>query len=250
MRPQSRWVKAWQPGIAAIKAYWIPFVSIQILAVVLVLAYFKVEAIRLAANTLGEWKLAGGLLFAFCAGAIAGGLIAELAKALTGKIHKYDRPWLKMALFTALTYGFVGMLVDSFFMLQSRLFGNGTDIQTLAIKTAMDMLVFSTVLSIPFATVMMTYAKRGFSFKELWLELRSGFYRRRVIPGLLPCWAFWTPVVICTYSLPLALQLPFSQLAEAAWSVLFVAITTSPDKEEVVPADLAEVAEAVSDDVY
>lgn len=216
----------------------------------LVLAYFNVEGVRRAADILGEWKIAGGLLFAFCAGATAGGLIAEVAKAVTGKIHKFDPRWLKMALFTALTYGVVGVLVDLFFMLQSKMFGNGTDFQTLTLKTSVDMLVFSTVLSIPFATIMMTYAKHGFSAKELAAELKSGFYRRRVIPGLLPCWAFWTPVLICTYSLPLVLQLPFSQLAEAAWSVLFVAIATSPDEDEVVPADLADVAEAVGGDVY
>ncbi|MBW7929038.1 MAG: hypothetical protein H3C58_13330, partial [Fimbriimonadaceae bacterium] len=48
-----------------------------------------------------------------------------------------------------------------------------------------------------------------------------------IVPALIPCWAFWIPILICVYSLPANLQFVFALLAEAAWSILFVFIATN-----------------------
>jgi len=224
-----------QPGIAAVRAHLAPFLLIQLGAFALVVAYFQSPAVRDFAEIPARWRADYGLPFAFVAGAVAGGLIAEIAKTLTGKVKKFDRAWLVLFSFTSFVYGCVGVLVDILYRYQALWFGHGNDWLTLTYKTVVDMLLFSTLISIPFATAMFSWLRHGFSLRELWRDLRDNYYMRKVVPGLIPCWAFWTPVLVCTYALPLKLQLPFAILAEAAWSVLFVFIAMRPQTGTPAP---------------
>jgi hypothetical protein len=218
------WRAASRPGIAALKANWLPFLIIQVFAAVLVVLYYQNEGMRQGAKALENVKVAGGLPFAFLSGAVAGGLIPELAKLITGRLKKLDTGWLRDTAFNALVYGLIGMLVDVFYKQQAIWFGNGNDATTLFLKTIVDMIPFTMFLSIPFAISLFEWRKLG--FQGLVGGYRHGFYRHKVIPALIPCWAFWVPILICCYALPLNLQFPFAMLAEAAWSIMFVFIAT------------------------
>lgn len=225
-RPLSPFRLALAAGAAALRVYWAPFLLIQLAAFALVIAYYQSPAVQRLADFPARWREEYGIGFAFVAGFVAGGLLAELAKILTGKVKKFDRPWLRMLLYTGFVYGCVGISVDILYRMQAVWFGHGIDWQTLTIKTLVDMLLFSTLVSIPFATACFAFHQVSFSIPKFKAELRDRFYMRRVVPGLIPCWGFWTPVLFCTYALPLKLQLPFAILAEAAWSILFVFIAT------------------------
>ena len=62
-------------GAAAIRKFWRPFLLIQSAAVLLVLAYHFSQSVRAACEVVGVWKTSGGLPFAACSAAIAGGLL-------------------------------------------------------------------------------------------------------------------------------------------------------------------------------
>lgn len=220
------------------RAHWAPFLLIQSGAFALVIAYYQSESVRRLSEHPATWREQGGIVFAFMAGFVAGGIIAELAKIVTGRVRRFDADWLRGLLFTSFVYGCVGILVDVLYQAQASWFGHGTDWQTLTLKTAVDMLLFSTIISIPFATAMFSWFSHRFSLRELMRDLSNRYYVRKVVPGLIPCWAFWTPVLVCTYALPLKLQLPFAILAEAAWSVIFVFIAKGQHED----ADTSDVA--------
>lgn len=218
---------ALHPGVMAVRSHWQAFLLIQLAALGLVIAYYNSQALRTLAAEAAKTKVRGGLPFAFIVGFLACSLIPEIAKLATGKLGLFNRPWLGKVAFTGLVYGIVAVQVDLFYQFLARWIGSGTDPRTFLLKTLVDMALFSTIVSIPTAVLLFEWYKRGFAAKTLMGELSFRFYRDKVLPALLPCWAFWTPVLFCSYSMPVNLQFCFTMVAEAAWSLLFVFIATT-----------------------
>lgn len=217
-----------QPGIQAVKSYWAPFLLIQGLAACLVLAYYRFPAAQAATESLQQLKQGGGLAFSFISGAIAGGVLPQAAKLVTGKA-RLDRAYLKDTLFIAFVYSIVGVQVDLFYHLQGVLFGNGIDLRTLLSKNVLDMAVASPVVFIPTAIVLFEWRKASFSAPRLIGAFGWEFYVAKVVPTLIPCWAFWIPMLFAVYAMPPNLQFPLAQLLEAAWCLLFVFMATRED---------------------
>ena len=221
-RPATVWSfrEAIKPGIAAVRGHWPALVLIQVGAVALVLSYYRFPALRAVAQQEGNLKLRYGVWFAFAIGMLAGGVVPELAKLFTGGLRRFDRTWAAESTYNALVYGVIGAQVDLFYRFQAFTFGPQHNVMTLIVKTAVDMGVFAPVISIPTATLLYAWRRPGAMFRGGFRE----FYMRQIMPGLIPCWFFWTPVLFCTYAMPDNLQLCFSMLAEAAWSIVFVFI--------------------------
>ena len=224
--------EAVQPGVQAVRAHWAPFLLIQFFAASLVIAYYQSDQLRAIAEAPAAWKERYGFLFSFIGGFIAGGLVAELAKLLTGKVKRFDREWFGLVMFTGIGYGITGIQVDILYWGQAQIFGHGTDWLTLTKKTLADMAFFATFVSIPFMVSFFEWRRLGYSWSKLMQEWRQSFFRTKVLPGLIPCWAFWIPFLFCTYALPLKLQLTFAFLGEAAWSVLLIFIITERESAE------------------
>lgn len=214
-----------KPGVSAVRHTWPALLLIQGGALVLVLSYYRFEGLRGEASAIAEVKIRFGLAFAFAAGMMAGGIIPETAKLLTGGLRRFNRRWLADSAYNAFVYGIVGVQVDLFYRLQALMFGPNHDLRTLVLKTSVDMGAFSTIVSIPTASWLYAWKRNAFRTRGLAPAGVRAFYVEQVVPGLIPCWCFWIPVLFCTYSMPVNLQLPFSMLAEAAWSILFVFIT-------------------------
>jgi hypothetical protein len=216
------------PGVDAVRTTWRPFIIIQVAAVVLVFAYYRSSGLQEAASKLAAFKVAGGIWFAFGAGAIAGGIVPEFAKALSRTLPKLDKWWALEVAHTAAVFGVVGILVDLFYKGQGMLFGTGIDPQTLLYKTLLDMGAFAPLFCIPLEVATLEWGHHRYRMKVLFQNLTPLAYRDRVLPVVVPCWAFWTPVLLCVYALPPDLQFPFAILAEAAWSIIIVCVTKRP----------------------
>lgn len=227
--------EALRPGFEALKRFWAPFVLIQLGAAALVLAYYLVPEVRSFADEIGVLKNRFGLLFSATGGFLAGGVVPEIAKALTGKIKKFDGKWLRDAAFGGLIYLVVAVEVDLFYRLQAILFGTGVDPLTVAIKTAVDMGLFAPLLCMPSGVVLCDLRDERWRPLPAIRRISWPWYRSRVIPTLIPGWGFWIPFLLCVYAMPLPLQLPLSILGEAAWSMLFIFIATRPEESTPLP---------------
>jgi hypothetical protein len=220
--------EAFAPGREAVVRNWMPIVVIQGVAFAIVIVYNQSNEVQRLADSLETWKVRGGIPFAFLAGAIAGGVVPEIAKFVTGRLRRFDRTWFADSLFNAFAYGLIGILVDLFYRLQTLMFGSGRDLGTLVLKTVVDMAIFSPLIAIPF-TIWLYECRKLASF---WQPLRAlftiQFLESKVMPVLISAWAFWIPILLLVYSLPTNLQFCFSILAEAAWSIIFVFMATRP----------------------
>lgn len=212
------------PGLAAIRANWAPFLIIQALAAVLVVLYYRTPALQEALHGLAELKAGGGIWFPFCLGFVAGGIIPEAAKAVTGKNRTFDRAWLADSLWTGFLIGCMAIIIDGLFRLQTVMFGSGNDFGTLLVKVAFDQFVFVPTFGIWLPVALMAWWHDRFRAASVPGYLTWWFYRERVIPTILPCWAYWIPVLFSVYAMPSDLQLCLGMLTEAAWILLFVFI--------------------------
>lgn len=224
---RSQWTfrQAVEPGIQAIRRNWGPIAVIQLAALALVVAYFRTPALQESLKLVETIKARGGLAFAFSGGMVAGAVVPELAKLFTGRLKSVSKLWLQESAFNGLVYGIVGVQVDLFYQLLTATLGGQATPTVVITKTLIDQLVFSPLLSIPTATILFRWRYHGFQRDTFARELRDRFYLMQIVPGVLMCWAFWVPVLCCLYTLPTLLQFPFSLLAEAAWSILFVFMT-------------------------
>jgi hypothetical protein len=210
-------------GAAALRRFWRPFLLIQSAAVVLVLAYHFSPAVRAGCQVVGGWKTSGGLPFAAVSGAIAGGLLPELAKLLTDRSLAGLRGRGGTIAFNTVFFAFNGIVIDRYYYLASVIFGSQATLGTVVAKTLLDQLVF-TPLWLVFITLLFLWRQRGFSLAATLPALRGRFYRTRVLPLLIPNWFFWVPMVSIIYALPSPLQFTLFIPALGAWSLIMVFI--------------------------
>jgi len=220
------WRDACSPGIAAVKHGWPPILLIQFLAACLVVFYYRTPSFQAELSDLERVKADGGIPFDLATGAFAGGFVPQIAKLITGRANAFRSSFWRDMLFAGFVYAIVAVEVDLFYHLQTATFGSHDDVFTLSKKDLIDMGLFSPFLSIPTAVVLFEWHNSGFSLRNSRDRMRRQFYSLKVMPALIPCWAFWIPVLLCVYAMPINLQFPLSQLAEASWATLFIFIAS------------------------
>lgn len=193
---------------------------VWVLAFGLVAAYYNVPAVVEGAKKLQEVKASMGLGFAALAGFVAGGILPELAKLLTGTVAKGESV-VGEAFFRGLVWVGLAIMVDLFYVLQAYWFGTGTDFPTLVKKTAVDMLVFAPTLFVPYTVGMFVWRREGYKPASYFKVYTPKGWREEVFPTYVPNICFWSVVLFAVYALPTDLQYPMSALATACWSILF-----------------------------
>ena len=227
-----------RPGVAAVRANWRPFVLLQLVALGVVVAYYNVGAAERAIDAVGEVKAAWGVAFTMLAAAVAGALLPEAAKAVTqAGWRPRDRP--KEVAFLVVLFALNGLLVDGFYGLLGATVGEGTDAGTVVVKMLVDMLGFTPFVALPLVMLAFAWRRHGYRLAAVAGEVRaagiSGWYLRRVVPLLLPDWAFWGPMVLLIYAMPGGLQVVMWAGALAAWSLVMVFIGNDDHDAPDVP---------------
>jgi len=207
---------------AALRGFWKPFLLIQLGAVLLAVAFRSSASFRNACAVAAGWKVSGGLPFASLTGALAGGVLPELAKlvalgpaAVAGRAAEIG--------FNFAFFAVNGVVIDLLYRGEAHLFGDGAALRTVAEKVAFDQFVFTPTWS-AVIVLLFLWRQRRFSWAAVRPALRRGFYQERVLPLLLPNWLFWIPMVSIIYALPGPLQFLMFIPALAAWSLIMVFI--------------------------
>jgi len=213
-----------QPGIRAVKRNWAPFLLIQAVAAITVVCYYHFESFRVAARSVSDAKREWGELFVIVSGAAAGGILPQIAKLATHQTRKIDRKFWEETFYVGFVFATLAVQIDFFYKLQAIVFGTSIDVLTLAKKTSVDMFVVSPLLFVPWGMFLLHAWQNNFRWSAVKRAFTWQFYRAYVVPTMPLNWAFWIPMVLCVYALPTALQFPFAQIAEGAWSLIFVFI--------------------------
>jgi hypothetical protein len=228
-----------RPGLVAVRANWRPFVLLQLVAAVIVFAYYRAEVVREVLDAAGRVRASVGWWFSFVMTPVAGAILPQVAMALTQPGWRVDRRRVNEVTFLVIFFAFNGLLVDGFYTLQAVVFGQGTDFATVFVKMLVDMLIFTPVVALPIVAVTFGWRRNGWRWGGLMAEVRPSpvaWYVRRVVTLMLPGWCFWAPTVLLIYSMPAGLQIVVWLGAMAAWSTVMVFIGSGQaDDEMTVP---------------
>ena len=221
-----------QPGIAAVKENWRPFLLIQGLALTVLVVYYTVPPVRLAAESLAHAKQAGGLALSALTTVIASVGLPALAKRLVG-----GRAWSRADIIFQICYfAVVGVIVDQLYRQLGQVFGTEVSLATVAKKLAFDLGFFCVFVSIPLTTVLFAWKDGRYQRRGMMELLSRGGFAHRYWPVLITCWAFWGPVLSAVYAMPPDLQFWLYLFTQAAWSLLLMGISARHiEIEPVVP---------------
>ena len=213
--------------------FWRPFVLLQLVALAVVVAYFRVPAVAAACDRVSRVKVAGGLAFSAGAAAVAGAFLPEAAKAVVGHAGRWDRQRWRDLAFVTLGFAVNGVTTDLQYRGMAAVFGHGTGWATVLKKVLADQFVTTPLYGTTYWSVV--YAIRADRYR-VWRTvptLTPRWYARTVVPLLVTGWAFWIPMCLLVYSLPGPLQFLLFVFAIAAWSLLMVAVASGSTEGEV-----------------
>lgn len=180
-------------------------------------AYGMSDAVRSGMAAWAAAKAQSGLVFAFASYVVFAVLLPE---ALSHYVLRKPVPKREELLFSAITFGLVGMAVDLFYTGQARWFGEGHDAATIVKKTLVDQLLFAPFLQ---CCILIAYLWRDEgSCGRTAARLRSAeFWVQRVLPLQVALWCIWLPSVVAVYFMPSALQFPVVSVILSFWMLIF-----------------------------
>ena len=207
---------------------------IQLALVAVVVGYYSVPSVARVLEDWADFKDSLGIVSVVIVGFVAGGLLPELAKLVTGRLGKVDGKWLGDTAYTGVVYSLIALCVWTLYIFLEAWLGPTKSVGVLAAKVGFDQLVFSPLVSMPLAFHM--FGWRDAKFKAGYLKnlFDREFYVEHVAPPLVMCWAYWGPVVSCIYLFPERLQFVIAAFCQGAWSLLFVLMVRGSLEPKVV----------------
>lgn len=203
-------------GWRSVGANVVPMVVLWIAAVALVTAYYRLPVVASALEPLMKWQRDCGWSAAFLNRVFFCGIVPGLF-LVSGWTARPKRVGL-VVLAYSLWGGAFGILCDCFFRIQSDLFGTGTDVWTLARKTAVDQFVWNALVCTPAGALFFPWVDRDFK-RGRWKGLRS-FVFVGCLSILVSNWMVWIPVMVAVYAFPLPLQVQLVGLASSFWMLV------------------------------
>jgi len=212
----------WRIGLQAARTNLVPGLILQAVAVLLGLAYFRWPAFQDALKHVARWQTSYGVLFAMLSRMSFSGVIPYFV-CLAMPSARPRHPVADF-LFGAACWSIMGLLTFYFYAFQGLLYGNDRGTLTVALKTATDMLFFTPLVASPLTSILYVWKDNDYVWTRVRPLLRRGWFRRLVLPNLLPNWAVWAPALVVVYSLPLPLQVHVSGLIGCFWSLMCLQI--------------------------
>lgn len=204
-------------ALSSVRANAVPMAVLWTIAAILVLIYYFVPYVATVLEPIGEWQKRTGWIAAFSNCAFFCGVLPYVVYVCKGRTGP-RRPLLT-AVLQSLFVGVCGIACNWFFALQSSWFGDGHDLSTLLLKTAVDQFVWTVLVMSP--VVSLFYAAMGrwiersrtsFTFRTFWVS--------DYLPNLLTGWCIWIPVIFAVYAFPLVLQIQVLGFISASWVII------------------------------
>jgi hypothetical protein len=214
--------RGFSEGFRAAKANLFPGLLLQALMVIFFSLYIAHDGTRRVLEHVAETKQEAGLAFAFFGYILSAAILPELLKIAFFQELKPTRQNFRNVWIGVPWWGFIGMIVDLFYRLQSLIFGVGHDVLTIFLKMVVDQFLFSPFFGNPLAVMYFAWAEGGFrksAVKAVLPELPA-----RVFGIQCAGWMIWIPGVCLIYAMPPLLQIPVAILINTFWVLIFTTV--------------------------
>lgn len=208
--------------LASARANLVPMAVLWALAGVSVGAYYLLTPFREMLEPVVEWHRAWGWRAAFVSQTIFCGILPG-AFLLAFRSIRPRHPFLTI-LAQALWCGVFGVCCNELFRLMAAAFGDNAHISTVLVKSALDQFVWTVAVIAPANAVFFFWLGRDFSFARVKREWPRPFFRRMVMPNLIPNWIVWIPVSLAVFSFPFSLQIHVNGIVCTFWTLMCLQI--------------------------
>jgi hypothetical protein len=215
-------VSPWTAGLKAARDNFWPSVLILVSATVLVVSYYHAPVVTTWLNCIGDINRQYPSGFAFWCTAVTAGLIPWCFRMLWPALRPHH-PFRDL-FHSFFWWAFMGIIVRYFYALQSLCFGAEVSVETVVKKVLFDQLVFTVFCGAPFNAISHFWKDADWDLSRLRAAMAPGWYRRLVLPNLLPNYLVWLPGTLLFYSMPAELQLPVANCIGCFWALMCVRI--------------------------
>lgn len=209
------------------RATVVPGLVLQAAALALVFAYYRHPPTRAVLARLAEFRAETGVAFGVVSTGLVGGVI-PLLYLRSRRATRSRYTWVQGAGLIAF-WAYKGAEIEFFYRFLAHVVGEGVGVATIAIKMTIDQFVYCPLFAVPVTVLVYGWIDARFDFapvREDWGKPR--WYRRRVLPVLIPNLAVWIPTVCIIYALPTPLQLPLQNVVLCFFTLLLAHITREP----------------------
>jgi hypothetical protein len=209
----------WKAGLRGARANLGPGFALQVVPLVIVLAYYHHAPTHAAFERLMAFRARAGLISGILSTGLFGGVLPFLYLRSNPETRDHHR-WGEGMFLTAF-WGYKGLEIEVFYRVLAHVVGTGHDVLTITTKVLLDQLVFSPVLIVPLTAVAYQWCATGFSTATVVADFRTpGWYGRTVLPTLIANAGVWVPAVAIIYAMPTPLQLPLQNLVLCFYTLL------------------------------
>ena len=206
---EGPWRTAWRSTAANA----VPLAVIWTLAALTVAGYYLVPCVNAFLEPLRVWQTETGWLAAFASRFVFCGLLPGVFM-VTLKALAVPHP-LRVVVAQSVWSGLCGIVSGWMFDLHAQWLGTGTDLATLAAKTALNQFVWTPLYFAPAGAVVYFWIGRDLSFRRVRAEWPRDFLRTAVLPNLIANWIVWVPLAMLIHMFPTALQVQLAGFANA-----------------------------------
>jgi hypothetical protein len=214
----------WRSGLQGARANLVPGAVLQLVALALVLGYYREPAVHRALSRLVEVRQAAGLGFGIASTALFGAVVPLLYLHFSGRGKRGGHAYSALqGLCLTGFWAYKGIEIDLWYRLQAHWIGAGHGAATIALKVILDQLVYSPLFAVPVTVAVYQVVQAWPDWRGSLADLRApGWYRRRSLQVLIANAGVWIPAVVVIYALPTPLQLPPQNIVLCFYTLILV----------------------------
>ena len=214
-------------GWAAAKANMLPMLVLWSSAVLTIACYCTFPGFAAMFEPIAALQREYGWMTAFANRMVFTGLIPGMFLLAMRSI----RPRHPFAVVAAqsLWCGMWGVICDKLYVFMDWMFGDGTDVLSVAMKTLFDQVPWTILVIAPSNAAFYFWIGHGFSWRRTRSEWPDGFWRTLVMPFLVSNWCVWIPVTAVMFMFPLPLRVHIGGFASAFWTLMCIYLGSRRD---------------------
>jgi hypothetical protein len=220
----------WRASWRAARANVLPGLVLQAGALALVLAYYYHSFTRAWLERLANFRASQGFVFGIVSTGLVGGVIPLLY--LWSRSRTRERYRATQGLGLIAFWAYKGLEIELFYRFLALVIGEVATPAVIVGKMVTDQFIYCPLFAVPVTTLVYAWIDARYEFAPVRADVRQGnWYRRRVLPLLIPNLVVWIPAVCIIYALPTALQLPLQNLVLCFFTLLLAHVTkeNAPD---------------------
>ena len=222
MKQKGSLSAAFRIGLVAARANLVPMLVLWTMAATLVGAYYLLAPFHEMIEPVAEWHCAWGWRSAFVSQAIFCGILPGVFLLAIRSIRP-RHPFLTI-LTQSLWCGCFGICNNEVFHLMAGMLGDNAHVSTVLVKSAFDQFVWTVAVIAPVNAVFFFWVGRDFSLARVKRDWPSPFFRRMVMPNLIPNWIVWIPVSLAIFAFPFPLQIHVNGIVCTFWTLMCLQI--------------------------